>query len=128
MVTQISLTLHCILIVLSTFGADSHKGQASLNLCVAEDDLLLLAPAEGLQVGTMLALDLLALCLWVHMARRHLERLAVGSVVSPGLTEANGTAWSEVWTDRDAFQCKGKAGMCAPMYGEAGPSVGSWVT
>lgn len=44
MVTQIGLTLHCILIVLSTFGADSHKGQASLNLCVAKDDLLRLAP------------------------------------------------------------------------------------
>lgn len=67
--------------MLSTFGEDSHKGQASLNLGVAKDDLPLLAPI------------LLALCLCVHMAQQPLQCLTFGAVVLPGLTEANGTAW-----------------------------------
>lgn len=73
MATHKNLTLYFKLIVLSTFGADSHKGQASLNLRVAKDDLLLLAP--------------------ILLAQQPLQCLAFGSVVSPGLTEANGTAW-----------------------------------
>lgn len=111
MATHKNLTLYFILIVLSTFGADSHKGQASLNLRVAKGDLLLLAP--------------------ILLAQQPRQCLAFGSVVSPGLTEANGTAWEAgcflyndhyhfilpetrmtVWrTDQEMHcRCKSKAG------------------